>query len=345
MPAPIAKYALGPACSLHLAVASGRDDVVSALLEHPTISSDLDLELVSEGVSALMRATHLGHDSIARALLAAGAKCDVHSAAALGVEQVVRDAPADSVEAIDPFGRTPLLVAATGGDAPTVSALLERGASIHAVDGFRNSPLHAACIAGHVDVAKRLLSAAREAPYALVRTTNADGETSMLLACKHGWSELVAELLRAAESAADGPDGAAGALANVCDTRGACPLLLAVAGGHEGVATTLLEHAHGLQLDLTDRFGCAAVSVAAAQGSPLLDALIARKADVNTADNALETPLMAATMHGHEESVSALLQADGIDVRRQGLPSRRPSTNPARPSLRATPVLPLCTKL
>ena len=44
---------------------------------------------------------------------------------------------------------------------------------------------------------------------------------------------------------------------NICDTRGASPLLLAVAGGHEALADALLG-VEGIRVDAAEKFGCRA---------------------------------------------------------------------------------------
>ena len=98
------------------------------------------------------------------------------------------------------------------------------------------------------------------------------------------------------------------------------------------------------RVDLADRFGCTPLSVAAAAGrTELVEALLSSGAQVNHADNAKETPLMAAVrgprllmkpspsphfllptfvlptscpqvMHGKAETVRQLLDFEGLDV-------------------------------
>ena len=280
-PGAIAKYADGPAASLHLAVSSGSEAVVTALLASRTSRGPSDVEggdgcsgvlaldhTDRAGVTPLMLAANLGLDVIARLLLEAGASCDLHSAASLAVESAVRVADSAALNAPDPNGRTPIILAAAAGHASIVELAIARGARLDAIDSFRTDALQAACTAGHTHIAKTLLAAAPASllrrpsasllrrpsgttpllSHSLLAHENADGETALLLASKHGFDPLVQLLLEAMDK--DGKDtshgrasaagGGAYAWIDRCDTRGASPLLVAVAGGHEAVATSLI---------------------------------------------------------------------------------------------------------
>ena len=277
----IAKYADGPAASLHLAVSSGSEAVVEALLASRTSRATdvvgdgcagvLELDHTDRGgLTPLMLAANLGLDVIARRLLEAGASCDLHSAASLAVESAVRVADSVALNAPDPNGRTPIILAAAAGHASIVELAIARGAQLDAIDSFRTDALQAACAAGHTHIAKTLLAAAPAAllrrpsasllrrpsgttpllSHSLLAHENADGETALLLASKHGFDPLVQLLLGAMDKdgshggehahRASAVGGGAFAWIDRCDTRGASPLLVAVAGGHEAVARSLI---------------------------------------------------------------------------------------------------------
>lgn len=306
----VAKYADGPAACMRLACASGSVGVVQALLA--ARRGDIDLEHTSQGGgTALAIATTKSHEGIARTLVGAGAICDVHSAAALGIANVLRDAPAESLALTDALGRTPLLIGCSLGHDDLVKLMIERGAKLDVLDGFKTSPLLAACATGHLAVVTRLLAPGGEQAKAMLTHENADGETALLLACRHGHLPVVETVLAAMQEHLN--EWETLSLKNRSDTRGASPILVAVAGGKAALVDALLGSG-GVQLDQIDRFGCSALMVAAAAGSSLVSPLLAANADVNRRDNARETPLMAATMHGHEQSVAQLLAATGVDV-------------------------------
>jgi ankyrin repeat protein len=119
---------------LHLAVETGIDEVVQAVLDCGAQPNDQDSVHL---VSPLHIAVGLRHHSIRDALLRAGALvsvCDINA-------------------------RTPLHLACAVGDAATTQALLERGANVNARDADGRTPLHLACANDAVDCIDPLLAA------------------------------------------------------------------------------------------------------------------------------------------------------------------------------------------
>jgi len=83
-------------------------------------------------------------------------------------------------------------------------------------------------------------------------------------------------------------------------------------------APRVFEKLLAAETDIDRRMGSAKMSIlffAAAGGNmPVLQQLIDRKAEVNTADSRGHTPLMAATMNNHPETVRLLLAAGANPV-------------------------------
>jgi ankyrin repeat protein len=296
----------GGETEMHLAVKKGHlscvEELLSARRDRPTM---IDLERRYHGMGALKLATISGHGKIAHRLMEAGAICDVHSAAALGIEHVIERAQARECDAQDMYGRTTLYLAAREGHEALVEGLLGKGASLTLLDVREGNALQAASDRGHAAVVSKLLGAAAASASAGAEGAeggaahqNEDGETALLHASKRGHVAVVKILLK-------DPSGAS--TINVCDGHGASPLLFAVAGGHVQSTLELLA-APGVNVDAADRFGCTALGVAAAAGnSSLVATLLAAGADPDKADNARETPLMAAALHGSVEATNAML--------------------------------------
>ena len=176
----------------------------------------------------------------------------MHSASCLGVTEVVAAATAAELDKPDAHGRTALLLAATCGSTEVVELCLKAGCELEALDSFRQQALQAACSEGYEAIVIALLGAAKAAGRTrhVLAHQNADGETALLLASKRGYTALVTRLLQAeSESQASrasvrmstrGGAAATQLQLNRADARGACPLLLAAAGGHVATARVLL---------------------------------------------------------------------------------------------------------
>ena len=150
---------------LILAAWVGIEPLVLAVLDqYPNVNISDD-----EGTTALWWAAHQGHDSIAKILLARGAKIDgntlypdlkpLHKASASGSSNTVQlllDHGA-KVNARDARGVQSLHYAAGYGHRDTVKLLIDAGAEVNGRDYFGSTPLHSSAAWGHLDVMKLLI--------------------------------------------------------------------------------------------------------------------------------------------------------------------------------------------
>jgi ankyrin repeat protein len=160
------------------------------------------------GQSALLFAVYHGRQDLVP-LIAAHAAPDVHDAAAIGDVarlEALLDADPAPLGAYSPDGWTPLHLAAFFADAPTVQALLARGADVGARsrNSTANMPLHAA-IAGRRDaeVIRRLVEGGAD-----VNARAGGGWTPLHLAASRGDVALIDYLLaQGAQPRATADDG------------------------------------------------------------------------------------------------------------------------------------------
>ena len=118
---------------LHLAAATGQDDIVRMLLDARVGKEKKD----RDGCTPLHRAVMFaGHVNIVHMLLAEGAEIDSR----------------DDVD-----DRTPLFMAAAKGHVGVVKALLDKGACHTARDQYTESSMYVAADAGHEEVLKELI--------------------------------------------------------------------------------------------------------------------------------------------------------------------------------------------
>ncbi len=125
-----------------------------------------------------------------------------------------------------------------------------------------------------------------------------DGETPLHKACRHGLSEIVAQLI------------AAKADVNArTTTDGATPLFIASQWGHAEIVTKLL--AANADVNHANNGGATPLYVASEMGhTEVVTTLIDANADVNQAKNNGTTPLIAACHNSQTAVVTALLAAD-----------------------------------
>lgn len=135
--------------------------------------------------------------------------------------RVLAAAPKLTVDAVNAFDETPLMMAALRGDEEVVRTLLARGAAAHR-PGW--SPLHYAAAGGHPALVRLFLSLG-----APVDARAADGTTPLMMAAAHGGSETAEVLLEA------------GADRSLVDARGRDAAARADAAGSDAVATWLRE--------------------------------------------------------------------------------------------------------
>jgi cytohesin len=251
-------------------------------------------------------------------------------AAAEGLEELANFAleRGADLEARDPRGNTPLLVAAQAGHPAVVDLLLAGGANPAAARDDGWNALHAVADGGSAAIARRLIGAgtpadAREAVY---------GNTPLLIATRRGNRGVAVALLDAgvAIDLRDLKDGntplinaafdplALGVLAELL-ARGAAvdaqaqkdglsALMAAARNGNHGAVELLL--AEGASPDMTDSEGRSALHFAAESGGPkVLRLLLAAGADPDVDSARGDTALGAAAAAGQLGAVRILLEA------------------------------------
>lgn len=102
------------------------------------------------------------------------------------------------IEAPDPRGYTPLMLAAYNGHVQAVELLIARGANPNARDRAGNSVLMGATFKGHVELVERLLRAGADA-----RAQNAAGIDAQGIAEQFGRAEVMPVLAGALAHGAD----------------------------------------------------------------------------------------------------------------------------------------------
>ncbi len=100
--------------------------------------------------------------------------------------------PDPSIDARDPHGLTPLIAAASAGDAGKVSSLLAQGAGVNVTAADGRTPLIAAVQSNHIEIVRGLIAAGAN----LNLATRATG-TPLEVAEANGQPEIAAALLAA----------------------------------------------------------------------------------------------------------------------------------------------------
>ncbi len=203
------------------------------------------------------------------------------------------------LEVEDPWGRTPLMLAATRGDAEVTGYLLRRGAVAGAADDAGMKALHYAVISGSDAVVDTVLS----------REINIDAVTDrdqspLTIAIIHEQNDLASHLLEL------------GANPNLRDDQGMGPLHHAVVTGNSELVSTLLNQFADVNLltetGMTDKSleEATALHLAIAYNHPeMIEQLVSAGASTRVANKRAETPLMLAINQAPGTVVSRLLAA------------------------------------
>ncbi|CAM9270749.1 unnamed protein product [Ectocarpus sp. 12 AP-2014] len=233
-------------------------------------------------------------------------------------------------------GETPLHAAAEGGSLDVVMALLREGRARRDVNKvtrwLHHTPLYCAALHGHADIALALLRAGADVDF-----PDTHGWTPLMCASSNGSTELVSNLLLN------------GASPKTKDKWGCRPLHCAVPAGNLGAVRLLLKAgaspnsrrrpddmsavdlavergttdvlleilAARPHVDALDDKGVSALGIAARKGhAKALDVLIDAGADVDEANQEMDTPLHLACMHLQPACVRTLLRHNADEVSR-----------------------------
>lgn len=216
-----------------------------------------------------------------------------------------------SVVAADDYGQTPLMLAASNSETELVNMLLEAGAkpSLNAKDkAGRTALINAAGSfrASSLPIMRTLLGSG-----AKVNEANEDGATALMLAAKSASVERVETLLKSGATAS----------VNAKDKRGLPALIYAITGYGQSeieliktVKALLAAGAHVNEVDETGRTALMHLAEGYRTGmTELVQTLIDAGANVKTANNDGQTPLMLAAKANAIDTVKVLLQKGAGD--------------------------------
>ncbi|XP_063777272.1 serine/threonine-protein phosphatase 6 regulatory ankyrin repeat subunit B-like isoform X2 [Pseudophryne corroboree] len=244
---------------LLVAADKGHTGIVNLLLQNHVRVDVFD----EHGKAALHLACQNGHDKMADLLLRHKAFVNtktklgltpLHLCAQNGFNRLVKllvEIHLASIEAMSLNKRTPLHLAALGGQLDVCNTLLTLKADVNATDIEGQTPLHIAAQNNHSDVVKLFLKHRPE----LVTSANMDGLTCAHIAASKGSVAVIKELLKSNSS---------GVTAARSKTTDSTPLHLAAAGGHAEVVKVLLET--GASASDEDGEGMSAIHLAAKNG-------------------------------------------------------------------------------
>ncbi|CAM9571834.1 unnamed protein product [Lampetra fluviatilis] len=252
---------------LMVAVEEGRLEVVNLLLENHARVDVFD----EHGKAALHLAAESGRAGVAGELLRRGAFANaksklghtpLHAAAGAGHAALVlllARTHGAAVDALTLRRRTPLHLAATGGQLDVCRTLLQLTADVNAADDGGQTALHLAADSGHPSVVALFV----ERHPALVAVADGRGRTCAHIAAARGSAPVLRQLLRHHRP---------GVTAVRSQASGSTPLQLAAAGGHAEAVRILLEA--GASPAAEDSEGMAAIHLAAKHGhTGVLEAL------------------------------------------------------------------------
>ncbi|GAB5588190.1 hypothetical protein Unana1_03090 [Umbelopsis nana] len=288
----------GGSTALHLAVKSGKTEVVSLLLR-----SEADIEAKNgEEQTSLHLAAESGSTEVVSLLLKYGV--DIH--------------------AMDDSQQTALHYAVKSGDPKVVSLLLEYGVDIHAMDDSQQTALHYAVKSGNPKVVSLLLEYEAD-----INAKDVFLQTALHDAARSGSAEVVSLLLEYGADIHAKDDFQLTAIHNAADSGNTevVSLLLeyavdihakdrmlrtalhyaATTPGNPKVVSLLLEH--GADIHAKDYHEWTALHFAAESGSPkVVSLLLNRGAKVNVAASDGSTALHLALASRYEAVALALLE-------------------------------------
>lgn len=194
------------------------------------------------------------------------------------------------VNAVNPYGHTPLFVAISDRRQDMVRFLIDHGASVNAETSGSLSPLYEAAGQGNLDLVKELLDKGAKAD-----ETYLHGQTALMAAANSGNFDVVKLLLdRGAKADTE------------TDNGGGSPLCNAVLSGNIRVVKLLLDH--GANIKATANKGETPLHFAATRGDvPIAELLLSRGASADTRDDVGIIPLATSLLKGTDGMTRLLM--------------------------------------
>ncbi|XP_048246405.1 ankyrin repeat domain-containing protein 50-like [Haliotis rufescens] len=206
------------------------------------------------------------------------------------------------------YGGTPLMLAAFDGHREVFDLLVTKGADATLVCNKGNTILHVACIGGHVDLVKPILSQGMVD----INSQRQDGRTPLLLAAFCGHREVFDLLVRN------------GANASVVCNKGNTILHVACIGGHVEMVEHIMSQGIG-DVNSQNQDGRTPLLLAAFGGHrEVFDLLVRNGANASVVCNKGNTILHVACIGGHVEMVEHIMSQGIGDVNSQNQDGRTP---------------------
>lgn len=166
--------------AFHWASETGDSILVERLIKHGTMHVDSKRDVRDhEGVTALYQAVKQGNRAVVDVLLRHNADVNI----------ICRSSPSEYAHHVH---KTPLFIAAEGGDVPMVKLLLQAGATYTSKSSTSHvySVLEAACSAGHLPVVMALVESGAD-----INTEHRYASSPMISAAEEGHSDVVMYLI------------------------------------------------------------------------------------------------------------------------------------------------------
>ncbi|XP_048250455.1 ankyrin repeat domain-containing protein 50-like isoform X2 [Haliotis rufescens] len=302
---------------LHMACIGGHVDMVKYVLSQRV--ADINSR-GQYGRTPLMVAAEKGHRQVFDLLVRGGAdvslvgvdRKNILHVACLGghvdmVKYVLSQKVAD-MNGRGTYGRTPVMMAAEKGHRQVCDLLVREGADVSLVGVDRNNILHMACLGGHVDIVKYVLSQQD----ADMNGRGQYGRTPLMMAAVKGHRQVFDLLVRK------------GADVSLVDDDGNNILHMACHGGHVGMLKHVLSQKVA-DINSKGKYGWTPVMKAARKGHrQMFDILVGGGADVSLVDDNGSNILHVACLGGHMDMVKYVLSQKVADINRRGQYGRTP---------------------
>ncbi|XP_071111739.1 ankyrin repeat domain-containing protein 50-like [Haliotis cracherodii] len=196
------------------------------------------------------------------------------------------------------YRRTPLMEAAEKGHRQAFDLLVRKGADVSLVDDVGNNILHMACLGGHVDIVKYVLSQK-------VADINSRGQyrrTPVMMAAEKGHRQVFDLLVRE------------GADVSLVDDNGSNILHVACLGGHVDIVKYVLSQKVA-DMNGRGQYGRTPLMVAAEKGHrQVFDLLVTQGADLSLVDDDRNNILHVACLGGHVDMEKYVLSQKVADM-------------------------------
>ncbi|XP_046563508.1 ankyrin repeat domain-containing protein 50-like [Haliotis rubra] len=317
LPTPVTQTGPRVDTDIHTACKKGDLDRLRRILSK-------DLEDVNrrgkDGLTPAMIAARFGHRRMVDILVSKGSELHLladntnnilHEACIGGHVDMVKYVLSQKVADINirgQYGRTPVMLAAEMGHRAVFDLLVREGADVSLVDDNKNNILHVACIGGHVDMVKNVLSQ----KVADINSRGQYGRTPVMLAAEKGYRAVFDLLVRK------------GADVSLVDDNKNNILHVACFGGHVDMVKYVLSQKVA-DINSSGQYGRTPMMMAARKGHrEVFDVLVREGADVSLVDDYRDNILHVACIGGHVDMVKYVLSQKVADINSRGQYGRTP---------------------